>query len=113
MTCDSSALMSSCWASRAAKPVAAALLRWAALWGVCLVGACTPSVGRQTGGLVNTPATAASASVPSVPAASPAPAAQHPALLLDLTEWKVQLPVNAAGETAGRHGVHSEVTTAV
>ena len=82
--------------------MAAALLRWAALWGVCLVGACTPSVGRQTGGLVSTPATATTP-VPGVPGAPPVPAAEHPALLLDLTEWKVQLPVNAAGDMTGRH----------
>ena len=34
--------------------------------------------------------------------ATPAPIADHPAQVLDLTNWKVTLPVNAAGETSGR-----------
>ncbi len=41
-------------------------------------------------------------SAPAAVTATPAPAADHPAQVLDLTNWKVTFPVNAAGETSGR-----------
>ena len=86
----------------------ACLRRLAALGSVCLVAACAPSAGGPAAGPTGVPAaTVASTRVGGTatpaPASSPAPAAEHPAQLLDLTEWKVQLPVNAAGEMTGRY----------
>src|SRR5687768_12830048 len=55
--------------------------------------ACAPAAGAPA---------AAGTAVRTPPTSTPAAAAEHPGRVLDLTNWKLQLPVSASGSTAGR-----------